>query len=85
MWQHSLTVLSRCTRKIDVWILCVTIAKTFDAIVVSKALCFGQLRFDSKIGVNLKKGFLKIERPGYAKHLDSQFSTSNYAIIFQLD
>ena len=37
--QHSLTVLSRCTRKIDVWILCVTIAKTFDAIVVSKALC----------------------------------------------
>ena len=38
VWQHSLTVLSRCTRKIDVWILCVTIAKTFDAIVVSKAL-----------------------------------------------
>ena len=39
VWQHSLTVLSRCTRKIDVWILCVTKAGTFDAIVGSKALC----------------------------------------------
>ena len=51
VWQHSLTVLSRCTQKIDVWILCVTKAGTFDAIVVSKALW----AVDPKISLNFPK------------------------------